>query len=70
MTINYLSVREVATRWRVSPMTVYRLLQEGRLEYTRVGRQIRIEEDEAERFIAQNTWASLPEQVVRTAVPR
>lgn len=56
MTTNYLSVKEVARRWRVSHMTIYRLLAEGSLEHTRIGRQIRIDEAEADRFIEEHTW--------------
>lgn len=64
MTTNYLTVKEVAARWGVSPMTVYRLITEGSLAHTRVGRRIiRIEEAEADRFIADNTW-NIIEQAV------
>ena len=56
MPTKYLSVKEVAQRWRVSHMTIYRLIAEGSLAHTRIGRQIRVEESEADRFIEDNTW--------------
>lgn len=38
----YLTVAEVADRWRVSKMTVHRLIDTGALASIRVGRSIRI----------------------------
>lgn len=49
---NYLCVREVADRLRVSTMTIHRLIRDGQLSVVRVGRSIRIEEAEYDRYIA------------------
>jgi excisionase family DNA binding protein len=38
----YLTAKEVARHLRVSPMTVYREINDGRLGAVRVGRSIRI----------------------------
>lgn len=59
MSTRYLSVKEVAERWRVSQMTVRRLIEDGQLAHTRVGHSVRIEESEAERYIEHNTWDAL-----------
>ena len=39
------SVKQFATEWGVSCMTVYRLIAQGRLEATKVGNQWRIPAD-------------------------
>lgn len=46
-----LTVREVASMYRVSPMTVYRLTQSGELSSTRVGRSIRIRASDAVNYV-------------------
>lgn len=51
----YLSVAEVAERFRVSPMTIYRLCQSGELVSVRVGRSFRIPLRSYERFIETHT---------------
>ncbi len=50
MKITFLSVREVAERWRVSSMTVRRLIENGQLNSVRVGHCVRIPEPECERY--------------------
>lgn len=57
MSADYLTVKEIATRWRVSEMTVYRLIDVGRLGATRVGRQVRITEEDYDRYLADNKAA-------------
>jgi excisionase family DNA binding protein len=49
----FLTVAELAEQLRVSNMTVYRLVQSGRLPATRVGRSYRIREDDVDRYLAQ-----------------
>jgi excisionase family DNA binding protein len=47
------SVREVAHRLGVHPETIRRLIHDGRLEAVRVGRVLRVEPSELERFISR-----------------
>lgn len=56
----YLSVAEVAARWRVSKMTVYRLINGGELTVVYVGRQMRILSSEYDRYTAAHTTGRLP----------
>jgi len=46
-----LTVREVAERLKVSPMTVYRWIKRGRLEALQVDGTIRVEEEALNEFI-------------------
>lgn len=48
----FLTVAEVADELRVSSMTVYRLIKSEQLPATRVGKSLRIREDDVERFLA------------------
>jgi excisionase family DNA binding protein len=50
----FLTVAELAEQLRVSNMTVYRLVQSGRLPATRVGRSYRIREEDVDRYLAQH----------------
>ena len=47
----FLTVREVADLMRVSTMTVYRLIRQGDLRATRVGRSYRLRESEVEGYL-------------------
>jgi len=47
----FLTVREVADLMRVSTMTVYRLIRQGDLRATRVGRSYRLRESEVELYL-------------------
>lgn len=47
----FLTVAEVARRFRVSNMTVYRLIKSGQLGAVRVGRGYRIWEEDARRYL-------------------
>ena len=47
-----LTVGEVAAQLRVSTMTVYRLVQSGRLPAVRVGRSYRLRDVDVDRYIA------------------
>lgn len=48
----FVTVGEVAASLRVSNMTVYRLIQSGRLPAVRVGRSYRIREDDVDQYLA------------------
>lgn len=48
----FVTVGEVADQLRVSNMTVYRLVQSGRLPAVRVGRSYRIREEDVDRYLA------------------
>ena len=55
---NFVTVAEVATRLRVSNMTVYRLIQAGQLPAVRVGRSYRLRDVDVDRYLsAQYTQA-------------
>jgi excisionase family DNA binding protein len=49
----FLTVAEIARRLRVSNMTVYRLVKSGQLPAVRVGRGIRVREDDVRRYLEQ-----------------
>lgn len=44
------TAEELAERWRVSPLTIYKLVNEGRLKAFRIQRSIRIKESDIEEF--------------------
>ncbi len=48
----YLSIQEVAKRFRVNNTTVYRLVKQGRLPAFKVGNQWRFSEDRLKEWIA------------------
>ncbi|MCA1726372.1 MAG: helix-turn-helix domain-containing protein [Actinobacteria bacterium] len=47
----FVTVTEVAELMRVSKMTVYRLIKQGDLAAVRIGRGIRIKEDDVHRYL-------------------
>lgn len=53
-----MTVGEVAATLRVSNMTVYRLIQAGRLPAIRVGRSYRIREEDVERYLGTQLTAA------------
>lgn len=53
-----LTVTEVAKNFRVSKMTVYRLIEHGELPAARIGRSLRIPEQAVRAYLEQAT----PEQ--------
>lgn len=48
----YLSIQEVAKRFRVNATTVYRLAKQGRLPAFKVGNQWRFSEDRLKEWVA------------------
>ena len=57
---DFLTVREVADCLRFSGMTVYRLIESGKLPATKIGRSFRIQRADLEVYIQNNT-TGLPE---------
>lgn len=51
MTAPLLTVAEVADLFRVSSMTVYRLIRNGELPAVRVGRSYRVREDDLQAYL-------------------
>ncbi|MHA7181320.1 helix-turn-helix domain-containing protein [Arthrobacter sp. MDB2-24] len=51
MTMNLLTVAEIAAQMRVSKMTVYRLVQSGALHDIRFGRSYRVPETAVQQYI-------------------
>ena len=49
----YLTVGEVAALFRVSSMTVYRLINAGELPAVRIGRSFRLREEDLDRYLAE-----------------
>src|SRR5688500_85195 len=49
--MNLMTVQEVAETLRVSPMTVRRYIQSGKLAAVRVGRGVRVEQAAVEQFV-------------------
>lgn len=52
----FMTVAEVATRMRVSKMTVYRLLHGGDLPAVRVGRSFRVREDDVDEYLRKSYY--------------
>ncbi len=52
--VRFLTVAEVATRMRVSKMTVYRLVHSGELEAVRVGRSFRVPEPAVDGYLRKS----------------
>src|ERR1700710_1558158 len=49
--VSFLTVAEVATKMRVSKMTVYRLVHNGELPAVRVGRSFRVPEEAVNEYL-------------------
>jgi len=49
----FMTVGEVAAVLRVSTMTVYRLINAGKLPAVRIGRSFRVREEELDRYLAE-----------------
>lgn len=51
----YLSVSQVASEMNISKMTIYRLVDAGDIPALRVGRSVRILEEDLAEYIIRNT---------------
>ena len=60
----FMTVAEVATRMRVSKMTVYRLLHGGEVPAARVGRSFRVREEDVDVTL----WAEVRELANESAL--
>ena len=59
-----MKVEELAKRWKVSPSTIYNLVEAGRLPCYRIGRgrgAIRFTEEQADTFLASCLVADRPD---------
>ena len=54
--VSFLTVAEVATKMRVSKMTVYRLVHGGELPAVRVGRSFRVTEDDVNEYLRKSFY--------------
>lgn len=50
------SVAEIAKRFCVSSKTITRRIYEGKLRHHKIGKQIRISEEDALNYLAQGRW--------------
>lgn len=50
----FLTVKEVAKKLRIGDLTVYRLLKDGRLEGSKVGKSWRIPHESIDKLIEEN----------------
>lgn len=48
--VEFLTVDEIAERWRVSRMTIYRMVESNELPHLKIGRSIRIRKDVVEWY--------------------
>lgn len=57
MASEFLTVAEVAERLRVSAMTIYRWIEEGRLPAVQIGKQYRVREDHLDEILESSRVA-------------
>jgi excisionase family DNA binding protein len=48
---NFLTVKEIAEYLHLKELAIYRLLKDGKLEHFKFGRQIRIKQDDFDKFL-------------------
>ncbi|MGB2757613.1 MAG: helix-turn-helix domain-containing protein [Acidimicrobiia bacterium] len=58
-----LTVQEIASAMRVSEMTVYRLIRDGRLGAVRIGKHLRVSREEFHAFLDSNAVIATPAAV-------
>ena len=51
----YLTVKEIAAQFRVSEMSIYRLIEKGKLHSVKIGNQIRISQSALDEYLAQGS---------------
>lgn len=54
--VMFLTIAEVASKMRVSKMTVYRLVHSGELPAVRVGRSFRVTEDDVNEYLRKSFY--------------
>lgn len=54
--VMFLTIAEVASKMRVSKMTVYRLVHSGELPAVRVGRSFRVTEDDVNDYLRKSFY--------------
>ena len=54
--VTFLTVAEVASKMRVSKMTVYRLVHNGELSAVRVGRSFRVPENAVQTYLRESYY--------------
>jgi excisionase family DNA binding protein len=57
---SFLTIRQLAARWHVSPRTIRRKINTGELRAVRIGRQLRVPVREAERYEALHATGPWP----------
>lgn len=55
-----LTLSDLAERWQVSERTVKRRIQAGEIKATRIGRQVRVDPNEARRYENRNDSQNVP----------
>ena len=55
---HFLTIAEVASKMRVSKMTVYRLVHGGELPAVRVGRSFRVTEDDVNEYLRKSFYSA------------
>jgi excisionase family DNA binding protein len=55
----YLTIKEIATKFRVNPVTIQRLIYNGELEALKVGGSYRIPTENLEKFIKASTGVTI-----------
>jgi len=52
--VSFLTIRELAARWKLSTRSIHRLIAEGRLPVHRIGRAVRLALTDVLAFESQN----------------
>ena len=50
----YLTVKEIAAQFRVSEMSIYRLIEKKKLQSVKIGNQIRVSQSALDEYLAKN----------------
>jgi excisionase family DNA binding protein len=57
---SFFTVEQLAARWQVSPRTIRRMVERGKLRAMRIGPQLRVPVDVVERYEVQHATGSGP----------
>jgi excisionase family DNA binding protein len=66
---SFLTVPEVAERLRMTPMTIYRWIEDGKLPALQIGKHYRIKESELDRVLADSQVRTAREDPWGAEVP-